>query len=113
MGAAGQLPATVASENEMATVGSHASTPVAVPVTAGAVLLPQATVTLAGQVMVGGVVSIRLMVCWQVTAGLHPSFALQVRVMVLKNGQGVLTLHQYKLRWRSAIRICCCWQFLC
>ena len=92
MGAAGQLPATVASENEMATVGSQASTPVAVPVTAGAVLLPQARVTLPGQVMVGGVVSIRLMVCWQVTAGLHPSFALQVRVMVLKNGQGVLAV---------------------
>jgi hypothetical protein len=55
---------------------------VAVPVAAGNVEAPQATVTLAGQVITGGVVSTTVIV-WAHEAALpQESVAVQVRVMV-------------------------------
>jgi len=58
----GQFPAVVTSAKVIVTLASHASTPVAVPVAAGLVLLPQFTVMLAGQVMTGGTKSLTVMV---------------------------------------------------
>jgi hypothetical protein len=60
----------------------QASVAVAVPVAAGSVEAPQATVTLAGQVITGGVVSTTVIV-WAHEAALpQESVAVQVRVMV-------------------------------
>ena len=49
----GQLPEAVTSEYVIVGVGPSGSKAVGLPVAGGIVLLPQVTVTLAGQVMVG------------------------------------------------------------
>ena len=74
----GQLPGVVASEKEMATLGSQASLAVAAPKvgTAGQSI---GEVT-AGQVMAGGVMSRTAMVRLQVDVLPQSSVAVQVRV---------------------------------
>ena len=64
------------------TVAEQASVAVAVPVAAGAVDAAQETDTLAGQVMVGGVVSTTFIVCTQLLKLPQASVALQVRVII-------------------------------
>ena len=59
----------------------HASLPVAEPVVAGVVGSPHSTVTLAGQLIVGFVVSTMVIVCTHVAVWLQASVAVQVRVI--------------------------------
>lgn len=55
-------PATIVSVELMTGVPPQLSAPVAVPVVAGNVLVPNVTVMSGGQVMVGGVISLTKMV---------------------------------------------------
>ena len=87
MNSAGHTPASVTSEKEILIVGSHASVAVAFPAVVGDVSLPQSTVILAGHEITGGAVSVNEIVCIQETIGLQPSFANQVRVMIVVIGQ--------------------------
>ena len=74
----GQLPGVVTSEEEMATLGSHASDAVAAPnVGTAGQLIGDVT---AGQVMAGGVISCTAMVRLQVDVLPQSSVAVHVRV---------------------------------
>ena len=76
-----QLPAAVTSLCVTLATPLQSSTAVAVPVSAGTVEAVQSTVLLAGQVIVGGCVSVTVMVCVQLEALPQLSVAVQVRVI--------------------------------
>ena len=75
-------PAAVLSLCVIAGAVSQLSEAVADPVAPGAVEVPHSTVTFAGHVMTGAVLSTTLIVCTQVAVLPHSSFAVNVRVMV-------------------------------
>ena len=67
----GHDPATVASVKVIVGVASQLSTVAGLPVLAGSVLVVHNTVMLAGQVMVGAILSTTTMVCTQLDVLSH------------------------------------------
>jgi hypothetical protein len=88
----GHVPPAVTSENVMVGALSHASVAVANPVFAGRVLALHSIVILAGQRIIGGVLSFTTMIWMQVFEFPHPSCAIQVLVMVNNKGHTPATV---------------------
>src|SRR5678809_1227230 len=76
----GQVPATVTSLKVNNNEASQASVPVGLPVLAGKVLAEHWMVTLGGQLMLGGVLSLIVINCVQLLEFPQSSVANQVRV---------------------------------
>jgi hypothetical protein len=77
---AGQVPATVTSLKVNNNEASQASVPVGLPVLAGKVLAEHWIVTLGGQLILGGVLSLIVINCVQLLELPQSSVANQVRV---------------------------------
>ena len=77
----GQLPGTMASLLVIST-SLQLSVALAEPVASGSVEAVQSRVALGGQVMVGAVLSLTVIVCTQLAALPQPSVAVQVRAMM-------------------------------